>query len=71
MLSGGAADASSGSDFVQFDGEMPQDRGFEGDAVAGGDLCAALVDVAAGRGDHADVVVRVDPPRDRQAQGSG
>ena len=34
MLSGGAADASSGSDFVQFDGEMPQDRGFEGDAVA-------------------------------------
>ena len=71
MLSGGAADASSGSDFVQFHGEMPQDRGFEGDAVTGGDLCAALVDVAAGRGDHADVVVRVDPPRDRQAQGSG
>ncbi len=36
--------------------------------MARGDLLAALVDVAACGGDHADVVVRVDAARDGQAQ---
>ena len=56
------------SDFVQLHSEVPQDRRLERDAVAGGDFGAAFVDVAAGGGDHADVVVRIDPARDGQTQ---
>ena len=47
---------------------MAQDGRFEGDAIALRDLVAALVDVAAGGGDHPDMVVGVDPAGDSQSQ---